>query len=221
MLTREYDKLKEVDLKEIDRDMTNMWHERFSTEEYVYGKEPNGFVVEAAGLMPKGKVLCIAEGEGRNSVYLASLGFDVTAWDFAQSGLEKTRQLAIEKGVDVKTEYHDLADVKWEAEQWDAIIQIFGHFPSEVMSRTLAGIKKALKPGGYYVSELYSKEQLKYGTGGPKNEEMLVNPKEMLEQFDGYFIKHFHVGEVNREEGQLHTGTAHVVQSMFQKRKGE
>ncbi|MBO1911053.1 hypothetical protein J4G37_40470, partial [Microvirga sp. 3-52] len=58
-----------------------------------------------------------------------------------------------------------------------------------------------------------------YGTGGPRNESMLINPKEMLEQFDGYFIKHFHVGEVNREEGQLHTGTAHVVQSMFQKRK--
>jgi len=198
-----------------------MWHERFSAEEYVYGKEPNGFVVEAAGLMSKGKILCIAEGEGRNSVYLASLGFDVTAWDFAEAGLEKTRQLAIEKGVNVKTEYRDLAEVTWEAEQWDAIIHIFGHFPSEVMDRTLSGIKKALKPGGYYVSELYSKEQLKYGTGGPPNEAMLADPKEMLGKFDGYFIKHFHVGEVNREEGRLHTGTAHVVQSMFQKRKGE
>ena len=210
-----------MDSKETDHGMTNMWHERFSAEEYVYGKEPNGFVVDATELMPQGKVLCIAEGEGRNSVYLASLGFDVTAWDFAQSGLEKTRQLADEKGVDVKTEFRDLADVIWESEQWDAIIHIFGHFPSNVMNRTLSGIKKALKPGGYYVSELYSKEQLRYGTGGPRNEEMLVNPKEMLEQFDGYFMKHFYVGEVNREEGKLHTGTAHVVQSMFQKRNGE
>ena len=69
--------------------MPNMWHKRFSTDEYVFGKEPNEFVVEAAKLMPKGKVLCIAEGEGRNSVYLASLGFDVTAWDYAQAGLDK------------------------------------------------------------------------------------------------------------------------------------
>jgi 2-polyprenyl-3-methyl-5-hydroxy-6-metoxy-1,4-benzoquinol methylase len=199
--------------------MSNMWHERFSTDEYVYGKEPNEFVVEAAKLMPKGKVLCIAEGEGRNSVYLASLGFEVTAWDFAQAGLDKTNQLADEKGVVVTTEYRDLADVIWEAEQWDAIVQIFGHFPEDVMARTFSGINKALKPGGYYISELYTKEQLAYGTGGPRNEAMLINPKEMLEQFDGYFIKHFHVGEVNREEGQLHTGTAHVVQSMFQKRK--
>jgi len=199
--------------------MPNMWHERFSADEYVYGKEPNEFVVEAAKLMSKGKVLCIAEGEGRNSVYLASLGFDVTAWDFAQAGLDKTKQLADEKDVVVTTEFRDLADVNWEAEQWDAIVQIFGHFPEEVMAHTFSGIKKALKPGGYYISELYSKEQLAYGTGGPRDESMLINPKEMLEQFDGYFIKHFHVGEVNREEGQLHTGTAHIVQSMFQKRK--
>ena len=89
------------------------------------------------------------------------------------------------------------------------------------MDRTLAGIKKALKPGGCYISELYTKEQLQYGTGGPRVEEMLCNPIKMLEQFDGYFVKHFHIGEVNRVEGQLHTGTAHVVQSMFQKREEE
>ncbi len=77
--------------------MTNSWNDRFSANEYVYGKEPNGFLVEAAQQLPKGKVLCIAEGEGRNSVYLATLGFDVTAWDYAPAGLEKTKQLADEK----------------------------------------------------------------------------------------------------------------------------
>ncbi|MCZ2259299.1 class I SAM-dependent methyltransferase [Sporosarcina sp. G11-34] len=199
--------------------MTNSWHERFSTEEYIYGKEPNGFVVEAAKMLPKGNVLCIAEGEGRNSVYLASLGFDVTAWDYAPAGLEKTQRLADEKGVKVKTELRDLAEVTWEAEQWDAIVHIFGHLPAEVMERTFSGIKKALKPGGYYVSELYTKEQLRYGTGGPRDEAMLSDPKQILTDFDAYFIKHFHIGEVNCEEGQLHTGTAHVVQCMFQKRK--
>ena len=201
--------------------MTNTWHERFSTKEYVYGKEPNDYLVEAAQNLPIGKVLCIAEGEGRNSVYLASLGFDVTAWDYAPSGLKKTKLLADEKGVVVKTELHDLAEVNWEDEQWDAIVHIFGHFPSDVMERTLVGIKTALKPGGYYVSELYTKEQLHYGTGGPRVESMLIDPVKMLEQFDEYFVKHFHIGEVNRVEGQLHTGTAHVVQCIFQKRKGE
>ncbi|MCM3710412.1 class I SAM-dependent methyltransferase [Sporosarcina luteola] len=201
--------------------MTNFWHERFSTEEYIYGKEPNQFVVEAAHVLPKGKVLCIAEGEGRNAVYLASLGFDVTAWDYAQAGLDKTQQLANEKGVSVKTELRDLAEVVWEEKQWDAIVHIFGHFPEDVMEKTMTGIQKALKVGGYYVSELYTKEQLRYGTGGPRDSVMLMDPADILHKFDGYFIKHFHVGEVNREEGQLHTGTAHVVQSIFQKREEE
>ena len=199
--------------------MTNSWHERFSTEEYVYGKEPNEFLVEAARNLPKGNVLCIAEGEGRNAVYLASLGFDVTAWDFAQAGLDKIKKLANEKGVVVNAELHDLVEVKWEDEQWDAIVHIFGHFPGNVMDRTLLGIKKALKPGGFYISELYTKEQLHYGTGGPRDEAMLCEPGQLLKQFDGYFVKHFHIGEVNRVEGQLHTGTAHVVQSMLQKRE--
>lgn len=201
--------------------MTNSWHERFSADEYIYGKEPNLFVVEAAGVLPTGKVLCIAEGEGRNSVYLASVGQDVTAWDYAQAGLDKTERLADEKGVIVKTELRDLSDVKWEEKQWDAIVHIFGHLPLDIMERTLKGIRKALKPGGYYISELYTKEQIHYGTGGPRVESMLVDPAMLLEEFEGYFIKHFHVGEVNREEGQLHTGTAHVVQSIFRKREEE
>lgn len=183
--------------------MTNFWHERFSTEEYIYGKEPNQFVVEAARVLPKGKVLCIAEGEGRNSVYLASLGYDVTAWDYAQAGLDKTQQLAEERDVFVETELRDLAEVEWQVEQWDAIVHIFGHFPADVMDRTLAGIQKSLKVGGYYISELYTKEQLRYGTGGPRDAAMLMDPADILDTFNGYFIKHFHVGEVNREEGQL------------------
>lgn len=199
--------------------MTNQWHERFNTDEYMYGKEPNAFVSTIAKQLPKGKVLCIAEGEGRNAVYLARLGFSVTAWDYAASGLEKTKRLAKEHHVTVSTELHDLAEVEWEKEQWDAIVHIFGHLPKDVMARTMEGVKKALKPGGYYVSEMYTKEQLQYGTGGPPVAEMLVDPKEMLTTFEDYFIEHFYVGEAHRTEGILHTGDAHVVQSLFQKRE--
>lgn len=118
------------------------------------------------------------------------------------------------------TELHDLAEVDWQAEEWDAIVHVFGHVPPAVLERTLTGIKKALKPGGVYISELYTKEQLTYGTGGPRDELLLIDPIQLLQAFDGYFIKHFHVGEVHREEGKLHTGTAHVVQSIFRKREG-
>lgn len=199
--------------------MTNQWHERFNTKEYMYGKEPNAFVAEIANKLPKGKVLCIAGGEGRNAVYLATLGLSVTAWDYASSGLEKTKQLAEENDVTVFTELHDLAEVEWEAEQWDAIVHVFGHLPEDVMARTMEGVKKALKSGGYYLSEMYSIEQLKYGTGGPPVESMLVDPKEMLHQFNDYFIEHFYVGEAHRQEGILHTGDAHIVQCLFKKRE--
>lgn len=198
--------------------MANKWHERFSSEEYVYGKEPNKFVKESSRFLHEGKVLCIAEGEGRNSVYLAGQGFDVTAWDYAPAGLDKTNRLADERGVKVITELHDLAEVEWLEEEWDAIIHIFGHFPERVFNKTIEGIKKALKPGGHYVCELYTQEQLQYGTGGPNNLEMLCDPKKLLDTFHEYFIHHFYIGEVERKEGQLHTGQAHIVQAVFEKR---
>jgi 2-polyprenyl-3-methyl-5-hydroxy-6-metoxy-1,4-benzoquinol methylase len=197
--------------------MRNVWHERFQTEEYVYGKEPNAFVKQAAPFLLKGKILCIAEGEGRNSVFLARHGFNVTAWDFAPSALEKTEKLAKEQGVKVKTELKDMAEVEWQTEQWDGIVHIFGHFPEQIRDRTFEGIKKALKPGGFYVSELYTKEQLEYRTGGPRDQQLLIDPKLLLENFSEYCIKHFFIGEVERNEGKLHTGKAHVVQSIFKK----
>lgn len=91
--------------------MNNPWHERFSSEQYIYGKEPNEFVVSASEVLLNGKVLCIAEGEGRNAVFLAKQGHQVTTWDYAQSGLDKTIRLAEEAGVKVNVELHDLAEV--------------------------------------------------------------------------------------------------------------
>lgn len=198
--------------------MKEHWQERFSSKEYYYGKEPNAFLMTMQPYIPKGNILCIAEGEGRNSVFLASKGYDVTAWDFAPSGLEKIKKLAEEREVAVKTELHDLAEVKWEEEKWDAIVHIFGHFPKPVFDRTIEGIKQSLKSGGFYVGELYTKEQFQYGTGGPGNPEFLCDPKTLLEKFDGYFVKHFFIGEAERIEGKGHTGLAHVVQSVIQKR---
>lgn len=198
--------------------MTNHWHERFSDERYMYGKEPNAFIASHGDRLPKGKVLCIAEGEGRNAVHLAKLGYDVTAWDYAQSGLDKTKRLAEENCVNVTTELHDLADVEWGTDEWDAIVHVFGHFPRELQERTLAGIRQALKPGGYYMSELYTEEQLAYRTGGPGSLEMLYDPKLILQTFPTDFIHHFYIGEVYRKEGLLHEGDSHVVQTMIEKR---
>lgn len=196
----------------------NHWNERFNQEQYVYGKEPNVFLEDMhKTLNPTGTALAIAEGEGRNAVFLAEQGMDVTTWDYAESGLAKTNQLAKEKGVDVSTELIDLNDANWSTEKWDEIICIFGHFPEEVRKKTLLGVKDAVKPGGFYITEVYSQYQLPYGSGGPKDMNFLYKPEEFLMTFSDWRIIHFFMGEVVRNEGEFHKGLSHVIQFVAQK----
>ncbi|KAB8128987.1 methyltransferase domain-containing protein [Gracilibacillus oryzae] len=192
----------------------NQWNERFSQEQYVYGTEPNEFL---AGVQHKLKlsgeeVLAIAEGEGRNAAFLAEQGMNVTAWDYAESGLVKTDKLAKTKGVSVKTKLIDLNDVDWKQENWDEIVCIFGHFPEELRTKTLQGVKEAVKPGGYFITEVYSHYQLPYKSGGPQDLGMLYKPDEFLDTFSDWHIIHFFMGEVVRNEGEFHNGLSHVIQ---------
>lgn len=118
--------------------MNNHWHNRFQAEEFVYGTEPNVFLSDMQNkLQLSGDALAIAEGEGRNAVFLAQQGMKMTAWDYAQSGLLKTEKLAESKGVTVQTELVDLSEAAWEAEMWDEIVCIYGHFPEEIRKKTL------------------------------------------------------------------------------------
>ncbi|OKL37790.1 class I SAM-dependent methyltransferase [Domibacillus mangrovi] len=196
----------------------NMWHERFKEEEYVYGKEASEIVrIAAEKLRKESRVLSIAEGEGRNAVFLAENGLHVTTWDYALSGIEKTKKLALERGVVVEAEFCDLAEAEWTEDKWDAVIHVFGHFPVPVFEKTMEGIKKSLKPGGLYVSELYSTEQIHFKSGGPRDIELLYTPIQMLNTFQDWYIHHFYTGEAKRNEGKLHQGTSHVIQSIFQK----
>lgn len=189
------------------------WDNRFRSENYVYGKSPNAFIEEFhQRLNLSGDALAIAEGEGRNAVYLAEKGMNVTTWDFAQSGLDKTNKLALERGVSVQTELVDLNEAKWPTDSWDEIICVFGHFPTELRTKTLQQIKKAVKPGGYFITEVYSHYQIPYKSGGPPNVEMLYKPEEFLTTFADWRIQHFFMGEVTRHEGELHNGLAHVIQ---------
>ncbi len=149
----------------------NQWNERFSQDRYVYGTEPNEFLagIQNKLKLPGDKVLAIAEGEGRNAAFLAEQGLIVTAWDYAESGLIKTDKLAKTKGVSVNTKLIDLKDVDWKQENWDEIVCIFGHFPKKLRTKTLQGVKEAVKPGGYFITEVYSHYQLPYKSGGPKD----------------------------------------------------
>lgn len=197
----------------------NKWDERFKTEDFVFGKEPNVFLKEShlKIQLNRGNTLAIAEGEGRNAVFLAQQGMNVTTWDFSKSGLEKTCILAQEKGVEVKTEWVDLNDAPWKENQWDEIVCIFGHFPKDLREKTLHKIKEAVKPGGYYVSEVYSIYQLPYESGGPRDQAFLYSPEDFLNVFSDWKIIHFFMGEVVRHEGEGHNGLSHVIQVVARK----
>jgi len=197
----------------------NFWHKRFQDENYVYGTEPNAFLADSQKkLQLSGDALAIAEGEGRNAVFLAEQGMNVTSWDYAESGLEKTKKLAETRHVSVKTELVDLNEASWNQGQWDEIVCIFGHFPEELRRKTLLGVKEAVKPGGFFVTEVYSTHQIPYKSGGPQDLELLYTPEEFLQTFSDWRIVHFFMGEVVRHEGAWHNGLSHVIQFIGQKR---
>lgn len=199
--------------------MGNMWHERFDTKEYVYGEEANQFIQEKRGeLVDCKSVVCFAEGEGRNAVFLAGEGHHVTAWDYAESGLQKTKKLAEKSGVDVKTQKVDLLEYEVDAGQYDASIMVFGHFQSRDQKNIFQKMLKVIRPGGVIMMEVYSKEQIHYGTGGPREVDMLYDPKDILDWAGGHHVVHFFYGEQDRKEGILHKGLAHVIQLVLRKR---
>lgn len=196
----------------------NSWNERFRREDYVYGTDPNVFIADMHKKLDlTGDALVIAEGEGRNAVFLAREGMNVTVWDYAESGLEKANRLARVNDVQLKTELVNLEEARWTANQWDEIVCVFGHFPKELRMKTLEGVKAAVKPGGYFLSEVYSPYQIPYRSGGPQNQQFLYAPEEFLEPFADWRIIHFFMGEVFRKEGEGHEGLSHVIQFAGQK----
>lgn len=191
-----------------------MWDERYSTAEYVYGTSPNKYLVSVTGRLPKGRVLCLAEGEGRNAVYLAGQGFDVLAVDGSKVGLAKADKLAEKSGVTIRTQRANLDTYDLGEERWDAIVAIFCHLPPELRSRVHAGVVKALKPGGVFVLEAYTPKQLDYKTGGPPKVELLISAADLTQKLKGLTFEHLEEIERDVQEGRLHTGKAAVVQML-------
>lgn len=198
--------------------MDNIWHERFNSDEYMYGEEPNVFIQQQAFRLEQcQKVIAFAEGEGRNAVFLAKRDHEVTAIDYAESGLQKTKKLAQKYAVDVHTKKVDLLVDSVPHEEYDAAIMVFGHFHRDAQKMILNKMKNAIKPEGIIMLEVYSKDQLNYGTGGPADLGMLYEPKEILTWCEGHEVIHFFYGEQERVEGKAHTGLAHVIQLVLRK----
>lgn len=190
------------------------WDERYSEPGFAYGTEPNEFLVSVVDGIPKGKILSLAEGEGRNAVYLASLGYEVAGVDGSEIGLRKAGELAAERGVAITTIHADLSEFEIEPEQWDGIIACYCHLPSAIRIPLHRAAVRGLKPGGVFVLEAFSKEQLGYGTGGPQSLDMLISLDELKQELAG--LEFVHAVQIERtvQEGSRHTGLASVVQVM-------
>jgi len=197
-----------------------MWNQRYNQPEYVYGTQPNDFIVSVSANIPRGKVLSLGEGEGRNAVYLASLGYDVTAVDSSEVGLEKARRLAAEKGVNITTITADLGDFQIQPNSWDAIVSIFCHVPSAIRVPLHQSVVRGLKPGGVLVLEAFTPRQLAMGTGGPASSDMLMTLASLRQELAGlHFVQAVELDR-NVIEGKFHTGQAAVVQIMGVKEAG-
>ena len=165
------------------------WDKRFGREEFALGKEPNPFLKKYIHLLPRGKALDIATGEGRNAVFLAQNGFDVDAIDISEMGLRKARKLAREKGVSVNTFPVDLDEYQIEKERYDLITNFYF-----LKRRLIPRIKEGLKKGGRVIFETYILEHRKLRTGGPKQAKYLLKPNELLRLFKDFRILFYREG---------------------------
>lgn len=191
-----------------------MWDERYSADDYIYGTAPNEFLEAHYAAIPKGDVLCLGDGEGRNGVFLAERGYRVTAVDASSVGLKKAEKLAAERGVSIQTVHADLATFDLGQRQWAGIVSIFCHLPAPLRKDLHRRVLAALREGGVYLLESYTPEQLGRGTGGPSAVEWLVSEAILREELPG--MNFSHLVELEREvrEGQFHTGMGAVVQAI-------
>lgn len=199
----------------------NFWDQRYQTQEYIYGTAPNGFLVDMVHMLPSGRVLCLGAGEGRNAVYLAQQGYEVTAVDGSTVGLQKAQQLARQHQVSITTVVADLSTFVIEPGYWQGMVSIFCHLPSAIRRPLYQRVQQGLAPGGVFINESFTPDQLGRGTGGPSNLDMLVSLAQLQEELAGLRL------EIGREtlrdisEGNHHNGNAAVVQVVARRQTHE
>jgi len=200
-------------------DVAAEWDQRYAKPGYTYGTVPNDFLASIAPRIPPGKVLSLGEGEGRNAVYLAGLGYRVTAIDASSVGAEKTLRLAAERSVSVEALVADLTSYQIEPEAWNGIISIFCHMPAPLRERVHRAVAAGLLPGGVFVLEAYTPRQLEYGTGGPPVRELLVTLSQLRTELRGLDLEVAREVERDVQEGRCHQGRSAVVQVLAVKRE--
>lgn len=193
------------------------WDQRFSGGSYVYGDQANDFLREQAANLPLGTALCLAEGQGRNGVHLASLGHQVTVQDLSPVGLKAAEALAQQRGVTLQTQCGDLRDFQAEANSMDLVVAIWMHLQPELRAQVHREAIKALKPGGHLLIEAYTPRQLRHGSGGPPQLELLIEPEALKREMAGLELVILREQERLIQEGPCHQGMSAVVQALGRK----
>lgn len=194
-------------------DAAEMWNKRFRTDDFIFGTEPNGWLREHAHVWQPGqRVLCVADGEGRNSVWLAAQGLRVDAFDIAEVGVAKARQLAAGAGVSVNYEVADCDNFHFETNVYDGVAAIFVQFADSAMrERLFANIKRCLKPGGTLVLQGYTPKQLEFKTGGPPQVSHLYTEAMLREAFADFDVLTLREYEAELKEGEQHKGMSALI----------
>ena len=199
--------------------MKDFWNQRYSGDSFFYGTKPNAFLAaQAHRFSPGQSVLAVADGEGRNGVWLARQGLDVTAVDFSPAAVEKARRLAQQHGVTVRHEVGDLFAWDWPQNRYDAVVAIFIQFVAPAQRRVLVDLMlRALKPGGLLILQGYRPKQLEYKTGGPSSVENLYTADTLREEFAALEILHLREHDDEICEGEGHCGMSALVDMVARK----
>jgi len=189
------------------------WNERFSVPGYLFGTEPNAFLKSQAHRLRRGQTaLAIADGEGRNGIFLAEQGLDVRSVDFSPIAIAKARALADARGVTLAIEQGDVLSWTWPTAQFDVLVAIFVQFATAAeRPRFFAGMKQALKPGGLLLMQAYRPEQLRYATGGPKDVTQLYTRALLEEAFSDFAALDIREHDSMIEEGSRHVGMSALI----------
>ncbi|WP_324779328.1 SAM-dependent methyltransferase [Thiobacillus sedimenti] len=198
----------------------DFWEARYATEDYIFGTAPNVFLAsQAAYVRPGMRALAIADGEGRNGVWLAQQGARVHAVDFSPAALDKARKLAAERGVALEFEQADILSWDWPEAAYDLVAAIFIQFaPPPERDRIIAGIRRCLKPGGVLVLQGYTPKQVEFGTGGPPSAANMYTAELLRQWFADWDILHLREHESFISEGSHHHGMSALIDLVARKR---
>ena len=203
--------------------MKDFWNERYSAAQFVYGKKPNEYFKEKLTKFNPGTILFPAEGEGRNAVFAATLGWKVSAFDTSTEGRKKALRLAEEHNVEIDYQTAKLSKIGYKTAEFDVIALIFTHFPPEIRKEYFQHFNAYLKVGGILIFEGFSKKQCEYQkrnpeAGGPKDVEMLFSELELKHDFPDFDFMEFNETEVELDEGLFHKGKGSVIHFVAKKK---